>query len=255
MPEAEDRYRPYAGIWFVSVCLFGLIPFALVAAKLWTGTILGHQYRFQLNCAGVFTHHNRVWGQMATLIKRGESTWEQVDQDILSPMPIAGYRVRWDRMTWEADRKKQSAFWQRSLGLVAEKMQSLSPDQPPITEVRVIKVLQRSTEREAVSPEGAWCVPPYAQLSKNQYVDVAHYLRRGDAWIPRPKPGPTATQLASAPQGGSASPPSFLPKSDGARNLPPVTNGVRPNQKRRSLPPMGPTAVSGGLRSSTLQAP
>lgn|GEM_PF-6738516 len=183
-------FRAFRNVW-AALALALLIAFAVVSSK--TGRLrLGDgRLGLQLSSAAVFTHYNRIWSQPVTLVKvDGAADWIEVSHSDLTPLGIAGYRQRWDRMIWESDRKRApTSFWSRAADFVAERWAAGHPKETPLAEVRFVKVLRRAGDPTMDVPEGRWQLPPVAALSAKDVVELALCRRVEGQWSVVPKKG------------------------------------------------------------------
>lgn len=195
-----------------------------------------------MTSAAVFTHHNTVWSQPVTLVRSGPAAgWKEIEHRQLTPLPIAGYRHRWDRMVWEADRRKVTAFWPHAAEFAAGRWQAEQPEAAAITEVRFVKVLRRASDPATAKPAGHWQLPPVAVLPAKDVVELAWCRKTDTGWarVGKWKKPAADTQAKPAqpellPLGrpllrrDTATPPAVAPLQRRKLPLPPVKSAGSP---------------------------
>lgn len=145
----------------------------------------------------------------------------EVDGRLISPLEIAGYRTRPDRLAFEVSNKKLDVIWPRFAAHVAKLMAREFPGIAPVEEVKVFKALVKHTQPEMMEPAGRWKVPPLFALPPKQRPELAHCRLEAGRWVTvkreskgkpavsPPKPG--EVKVNSLPtrrlaQGGSGTP-------------------------------------------------
>ena len=175
----------------------------------------------------MFTHHNTTWGKPLYAVRlEGQSGWVEVDGRVISPLEIAGYRTRPDRLAFEADRKKARSIWPRFAGHVAAVFAREFPSLPPVEEVKVYKALVRHTQPEMLEPAGRWRVPPLYALPSKQRPLLAHCRREGAEWRQVVEEAPPSTAAANPTQPGEV-----------PLNPPPIRQLARAAPNKESKPP------------------
>jgi hypothetical protein len=184
----KSLYRYFRGFW-AALALSLLVAFAVVSSKTGRLRFVDGRLGLQLSSAAVFTHYNRVWSQPVTLVKVGGSTaWVEVTHSDLTPLGIAGYRQRWDRLIWEADRKRAPEnLWVRAAAFTADRWAQAHPAGEPVAEVRLVKVLRRAGDPAMDVPQGRWDLPPVASLPAKDVVELALCRRVDEQWVLAPK--------------------------------------------------------------------
>lgn len=146
---------------------------------------------YQYACAGLFTGRESAWGQAAYLIKHeGSTAWSEVPRDVVSPMPVAGYRQRMDRIMTEVRRSRvNKEIYPMIAAHVAIRYAETFPCQPPVAEVRLVNSLWRTSEPVMTHPIGRWRLPPGDVIDKAHVSTVAVFRREGKQWkdISQPK--------------------------------------------------------------------
>lgn len=147
--------------WLAGAVSIWLVPLALIAGKLHTPHWLPHRYRLQASCAALFTHRNTSWGKPLYAVRlAGGAGWMEVEGRLISPLEIAGYRTRPDRLAFEVSKKKLDGMWPRFAEHVARVMAREFSGIAPMEEVKVFKALVKHTQPEMMEPAGRWKVPP-----------------------------------------------------------------------------------------------
>lgn len=170
--------------WLVVVCAIWLAPMFMVAGKLVALSWLPHRYRLQASCAALFTHHNMTWGKPLYAVRlAGGSGWMEVEGRLISPLEIAGYRTRPDRLAFEVSKKKLDGIWPRFAAHVALVMAREFPGIAPVEEVKIFKALVKHTQPEMMEPAGRWKVPPLFALPLKQRPELAHCRLEAGRWV------------------------------------------------------------------------
>lgn len=185
----------YERFWLVAVIIVWLIPLGFIAGKLHTPSQLPHRYRLQASCAALFTHRNTSWGKPLYAVRlAGGAGWMEVDGRLISPLEIAGYRTRPDRLAFEVSKKKLDGIWPRFAEHVARVMAREFPGIAPVEEVKVFKALVKHSQPEMMEPAGRWKIPPLFALPSKQRPELAHCRLEAGKWVTvkagsRGKPG------------------------------------------------------------------
>ena len=106
----------------------------------------------------------------------------EVEGRVISPLEIAGYRTRPDRLAFEVAKKKADMVWPRFAGYVTEVMAREFPGIAPVEEVKVFKALVKHTQPEMMKPAGRWKVPPLFALPSKQRPELAHCRLEAGRW-------------------------------------------------------------------------
>jgi hypothetical protein len=274
----KSLYRYFRGFW-AALALSLLVAFAVVSSKTGRLRFVDGRLGLQLSSAAVFTHYNRVWSQPVTLVKVGGSTaWVEVTHSDLTPLGIAGYRQRWDRLIWEADRKRAPEnLWVRAAAFTADRWAQAHPAGEPVAEVRLVKVLRRAGDPAMDVPQGRWDLPPVASLPAKDVVELALCRRVDEQWVLAPKKRSEPAEvdegtdedaapakmrplvrIPSLPGGstGSVRPGKGAQKPSGIRPAAPVRpGGQRPPERQPRPAPVRPAAQSGASGRGPLPLP
>ncbi len=235
-----------AALWLVAAISFWLLPFVSVAAKKSAPAFFPSRWRLQMASAAVFTHHNTSWSGLMTMMRHGpNSEWVQIPTSELTPLQIAGYRYRWDRLVWDMTRKKVVSFWPRAADHAAQKWRELNPQFPAATEVRIVKILRRYTDPAVILPVGHWELPPLETVAAGDRIELAYCKLQNGVWVNAGKwRAPTASKPSSAETapGNSASNAPVRRRTNGAvgpSGSPSLLPLIRPSAK--GAPDQGPS--------------
>lgn len=227
-------------VWLGLVVLSWLTVLTLVASKISSLKVLNHRYRLQASCAALFTHHNTTWGKPLYAVRlAGGAGWMEVEGRLISPLEIAGYRTRPDRLAFEVSKKKLDVIWPRFAAHVAKVMAREFPGIAPVEEVKVFKALVKHTQPEMMVPAGRWKVPPLFALPTKQRPELAHCRLEAGRWVVVKRDGKVKPSV-SPPKPGEVEVnplPTRRLAQGGGTMLPPGSTGVRP--------PANPTVRAG----------
>lgn len=208
-----------------------LIPFASVAVR--RPSLVAHlplRWRFQMTSGALFIHRNTAWSQPKTLVRMGaDAAWIEVPSSEITPLQIAGQRHRWDRAVWDKKMKKVPTFWARSAAFVAHQWAELHPDSPAVSEVRVGRVLKRSTEPDVMHPSGRWSLPSWDAMPLSSRTEISYCKLLDGKWV---NVGVWKEALTRSPLASGQS------KSDSAGPV-----------RRKSSPSVGSSSVSPLLKA------
>ena len=107
----------------------------------------------------------------------------EVEGRVISPLEIAGYRMRPDRLAFEVSKKKADMVWPRFAAHLAKVMAREFPGIAPVEEVKVFKALVKHTQPEMMQPAGRWKVPPLFSLPLKQRPELAHCRLEAGRWV------------------------------------------------------------------------
>ncbi len=173
-----------AALWLVAAISFWLLPFVSVAANKFVPGFFPSRWRLQMASAAVFTHHNTSWSQEVTLIRDGpKSGWMAIPSSEITPLQIAGYRYRWDRLVWDVRKKKLSAFWPRAAGYAAKRWSEAYPERGKATEFRVVRVLRRCTDPAMIHPAGHWEVNGMEGVATADLTELSYCILKNEIWV------------------------------------------------------------------------
>lgn len=171
-------------VWLGAVVICWLVPLLLISSKLKSVAWLPHRFRLQGSCAALFTHRNTTWGQPLYAVRlSGGKEWMEVEGRVISPLEIAGYRTRPDRLAFEVSKKKADMVWPRFAAHLAKVMAREFPGIAPVEEVKVFKALVKHTQPEMSEPAGRWKVPPLFALPSKQRPELAHCRLEAGRWV------------------------------------------------------------------------
>ena len=170
--------------WLAACALGWLIPVFLSGSKTASVRFLPRHISYQYGCAALFTNIERSWTQAVYLVKaEGSGQWSEVPREVVSPMRIAGYRQRVDRIVTEIRRAPaKDAMMDRLAAHVAESYGEAFPDQPPVAEVRLLNTRWPTDDPVMTHPAGRWQLPPASSLTKKRYTVLGTWRRQGERW-------------------------------------------------------------------------
>jgi hypothetical protein len=240
MPAAKR----YALIWTALSVLLWLIPVFAVGSRMGVVRFLPRHLTHQYACAALFTNIERSWTQAAYLVKvDGSSQWSEVDREVVSPMRIAGYRQRVDRIVTETRRvKDKDAMLDRLAAHVAASYARAFPDQKKVTEVKIIKTLWRTDEPVMTQPVGRWRLPPADALSGKRYSVLGTWKAEGDVWARvKNEPGKPTEMSGPSTIRRMLSNKIMQEAQRGTAPLPPLPPSPEPNVPFTRAPRLGDT--------------
>ena len=162
----------------------GLPTLVVGTAKLGHIAWMPKRLAMQTSCAALFTHRNTTWGQTLYAVRlSGGTEWMEVEGRVISPLEIAGYRTRPDRLAFEVSKKKADMIWPRFAAHLAKVMAREFPGIAPVEEVKVFKALVKHTQPEMMQPAGRWKVPPLFALPSKQRAELAHCRLEAGRWV------------------------------------------------------------------------
>ena len=171
-------------IWATIALVVYLPLLASGAAKLRGVSWVPKRLAMQASCAALFTHRNTTWGQPLFAVRlSGGTEWMEVEGRVISPLEIAGYRTRPDRLAFEVSKKKAEMVWPRFAAHLAKVMAREFPGIAPVEEVKVFKALVKHTQPEMSEPAGRWKVPPLFALPSKQRPELAHCRLEAGLWV------------------------------------------------------------------------
>jgi hypothetical protein len=171
-------------VWLLAALGFWLLPFWKLAAKSSVPIFLPSRWRLQMASAAVFIHHNTSWSQAITLMRDGPSSeWMPIPSAEITPLQIAGYRYRWDRLVWDVRKKKLSALWPRAAGYVAMRWCEAYPERGKATEFRVVRVLRRCTDPAVIHPAGHWEVSGLEGVATADLTELSYCKLKNGVWV------------------------------------------------------------------------
>jgi hypothetical protein len=157
-------------VWLLLAIGLWLVPLFKTGAKFGPVKWLPRHVTYLHGCAGLFTMREASWGQVIYLVKReNASAWVEMDRDWVSPMPVAGYRQRLDRVFGEVRRKRiYPQIYSGMAAYVARRAGELAPELPKVTEVRFINTRWSTKDAYLNDPSGRWRLLPWQELGTRQ---------------------------------------------------------------------------------------
>jgi hypothetical protein len=212
-------------IWVIAVILIWLGPLLLVGSQSVSWRQLPSNLRFQYGCAALFTRTVKSWSQAKYLVQLGDGAeWKEVPREWVSPMRVAGYRQRVDRIVPELNRSRsKTQMLDRLAAHVVDCVRLHEPAHPEVMGVRIINTQWPTDDPGMNRPQGKWQLPAFETLAPHQYKVLGTWTNTASglvrAKIEKPKadqpiPSSVSTrsqlsrQLMKAGQSGRASLPS-----------------------------------------------
>lgn len=171
-------------VWSTLVIFVWLPILVFGAAKFGHISWMPKRLVMQASCAALFTHRNTTWGQTLYAVRlSGGTEWMEVEGRVISPLEIAGYRTRPDRLAFEVAKKKADIVWPWFAAYVAKVMAREFPGIKAVEEVKVYKAVVKHTQPEMSEPAGRWKVPPLFALPSKQRPELAHCRLEAGRWV------------------------------------------------------------------------
>lgn len=228
--------RNHAVIWLLAACFCWLVP--LLASKravVFAWVPVPRWLQFETDCAALFTKREADWNQVVYRVWRaGGAGWEEAGRDLMSPMPVAGYRQRLDRLvaTVQSKPKLRDQVWPRLASHLAARIEGDKGKGSPVSRIHLARTRWMCGTPEMVQAAGHWHVPPLSDLPPG--VKVIHVMtctvKNGKMVLVKPARKPA---LAA----GSKLPPPQPPNGTATLRpgAGPATKTATP--QRRTLPP------------------
>lgn len=174
-----------ATFWAICGLALWVVPFTGVSVRHHTFSVyLPQRWRFQMTTGALFIHRNTAWSQAKTLIRVGtDPNWVEVPSPEITPLQIAGQRYRWDRAIWDKKMKKVPSFWPRSAEFVAQRWAEQHPDRPFVSEVRLVRILKRSTDSEVKHPTSRWSLPSFDAVPLSSRTEISYCKLLDGKWV------------------------------------------------------------------------
>jgi hypothetical protein len=166
--------RLYTHLWLAFFCM----TLASVLVRISVPQPL-HWLAWQTRCTALFIGREDAWGQ-SYIIARGHQSSVLPDDKMLSvsPMPVAGYRQRMDRLLADI---RSDAFCSATLARLAKHMEQ-NGQLEPTSELSIWRASWKTHEPSMAHPETRWVLPAFSSLPRERLKLVGCYRKVGTSW-------------------------------------------------------------------------
>jgi hypothetical protein len=171
-------------VWLLAITFLWLIPVLVAGSKTAKIKFLPKHISYQYSCAGLFTGREGAWAQACYLVKlKGRPNWIELSREIVSPMPVAGYRQRLDRLITETRKSKsKDKLYLRLSAHIAGRYKQMYPGETSVEEVKIVNSAWRTDDPEMIMPKGRWRLPSALGADRTHFKTIGCYQRSSDRW-------------------------------------------------------------------------